>query len=239
MKWISWLKRSRNWERRMHAEFQFHFENQVTDYIREGLTREEAEACARRDFGAVEWAKDECRDQRGFEPLRQLWRDLRFALRSLRKTPGYTTAAMVTLALGIGATTAIFSAWDGVVLRPLPYHEPDRLVLVLLYNRSLKYATDLSYPDFLDWQRDARSFEQIAAFMPTGYDLVSPGSPEHVNGYGVSSSFFRTLGVSLAVGSSFSPDADRLGGMPAAIISHRIWRERFGETLLPSANPLP
>ncbi len=226
MKWSSWLKRSR-WERQMHAEFQFHFENQVADYMREGLTREEAELRARREFGALELAKDECRDQRVSEPLGQLLRDLRYALRSLRKAPGYAIAAILTLALGIGANTAIFSALDGVVLRALPYHEPDRLAIVLLYNRSLKYATYLSYPDFLDWQRDARSFEQIAAFMPTGYDLVTPGSPEHVNGYGVSSGFFRTLSVNLALGSSFSPEEDRLGGMPAAVISNRLWQERF------------
>jgi predicted permease len=146
----------------------------------------------------------------------------------LRKTPAYSAAAILTLALGIGANTAIFSALDGVVLKPLPYHEPDRLVIVLLYNRSLKYATYLSYPDFLDWQRDARSFEQMAAYMPAGFDLTSPGSPEHVTGYSVSSGFFRTVGVNLAIGRSLSPDEDRIGGgMPAAVISNRLWRERF------------
>jgi predicted permease len=115
-----------------------------------------------------------------------------------------------------------------VVLRPLPYREPDRLAMVLLYNRSLKYATELSYPDFLDWQRDARSFEQMAAFAPRGFDVTNPGSAEHVDGYEVSSGFFSTLGVKLAVGRTFSAQEDRIGGMPAAVISHRMWRERFG-----------
>jgi predicted permease len=227
MKWVSWLKRPRRWERQMDAEFQFHLQNQVADYLREGLTREDAELRARRDFGALELAKDECRDQRAFEPLDRFLRDLRYAFRSLRKTPAFAAAAILTLALGIGANTAIFSALDGVILKPLPYREPDRLVIMGLYNRSLKYATDLSYPDFLDWRSHARSFEQLAAFKPSGFDVSSPGSPEHVNGYGVSSGFFRTLGVSLAVGASFSPDQDRLGGMPAAVISNRLWRERF------------
>lgn len=160
-------------------------------------------------------------------PAGQLLRDLRFALRSLAKAPGFTTAAMLTLALGIGANTAIFSALDAVVLQPLPYPEPDRLVLVLLYNRSLKYATDLAYPDFLDWQRDRQSFAQIAAFKPAGYDLLGPGSSEHVSGYAVSANFFSTLGVGLTVGNSFSPNEDRLNGAPAAVISHRLWQGRF------------
>jgi predicted permease len=211
----------------MHAEFQFHLENQVSDYMQQGLNREDAELRARRDFGAFELAKDECRDERAFEPVDRFLRDLRYACRSLRKTPAYAAAAILTLALGIGANTAIFSALDGVVLKPLLYHEPDRLAIVALYNRSLKYATDLSYPDFLDWQRDARSFEQMAAFKPVGFDLANPGSPAHVNGYEVSSGFFRTLGVNLVVGRPFSSDEDRAGGMPAAVISNRLWRERF------------
>ncbi len=180
-----------------------------------------------RQFNALELAKDECRDQKAFEAVDRFLRDFRYASRSLRKAPAYATTAILTLALGIGANTAIFSALDGVVLKPLPFHEPDRLVIVALFNRSLKYATYLSYPDFLDWQRNARSFEQIAAFMPTGYDLANPGSPEHVNGYEVSSGFFNALGVNLAAGRSFSPDEDRIGGMPAAVISNRLWQERF------------
>ena len=226
MKWGSWLKR-RRWERRMHAEFRFHLESLVSDYMQEGLTREDAVLRARRDFGGLELAKEECRDERAFEPFDRFLRDLRYAFRSLRKTPGYAAAAILTLALGIGANTAIFSALYGVVLKPLPFREPDRLVVVALYNRSLKYATYLSYPDFLDWQRTARSFEQMAVFKPLGFDLTNPGLAEHVNGYEVSSRFFSTLGVKLAAGRSFSSEEDRFGGMPAAVISDRLWRDRF------------
>jgi predicted permease len=226
MKWNGWLKR-RKWEQQMDAEFHFHLENQVNDYIRQGLNREEAELRARRDFGAIELAKDECRDQRALEPFDRFLRDVRYALRSLRKTPTYTAAAILTLALGIGANTAIFTTLDGVVLKPLPYRDPGRLVIVALFNRSLKYSTYLSYPDFLDWQRDARSFEQMAALKSAGFDLTNPGSPEHIAGYEVSSGFFSTLGVNLALGHFFSPKDDRIGGMPAAIISNRLWQERF------------
>lgn len=222
----SWFKRNL-WERHMHAEFQSHLENQINDYMQKGLTREAAEARARREFGSIQLAKDECRDERAFEPFDRLLRDVRYASRSLIKTPAYSITAILTLALGIGPNTAIFSALDGVVLQPLPYHEPDRLVLAALYNRALKHGTDVSYPDFLDWQRDARCFKQIAAFMPTGFDLTNPGVAEHVDGYQISAGFFDTLGVNLAIGRSFSPAEDRTGGMAAAIISHRLWQERF------------
>lgn len=226
MRWDSWLKK-RRWERQMHAELRFHLENQVNDYMQQGLTREDAELRARREFGALELAKDECRDQRTFEPFDRFLRDLRYAFRSLCKTPTYAGAAILTLALGIGANTAIFSALDGVVLKPLPYREPDRLAIVLLFNRKLNYPTEASYPDFLDWQRSVRSFEQMAAFKPVGYDLTNPGSPEHVAGYEISSGFFNTLGVNLALGHSFSSGEDRIGGMPAAVINNRLWQERF------------
>ena len=138
------------------------------------------------------------------------------------------TAAVVTLALGIGANTAIFSVLEGVVLKPLPFPNPDRLMTVALFNRNLGYATFLSYPDFLDWQRNARSFEQIAAFTSDGFDLTSPGLPEHLDGEEVSANFFGALGVQLALGRSFSPAEDKIGGAPAAVISNRVAQERFG-----------
>lgn len=226
MRWTSWLTR-RRWETRMSAELLFHVECQINDYMTQGLSRQDAELRARREFGPLDLAKDECRDQRPLELLDHFLRDVRYASRSLRKSPGLAAVAITTLALGIGANTAIFSVLEGVVLQPLPYGNPDRLVLVLLYNRSLKYATDLSYPDFLDWQQSSRSFEQIAAFTTQGFDLTSPGKPEHVDGKQVSSNFFSTLGVKLDLGRELSPEEDRSGGPPAAVISHRLWQDRF------------
>jgi predicted permease len=152
---------------------------------------------------------------------------VRYAFRQLRHNPGFAIVAILTLALGIGANTAIFSVLDGVVLSPLPYREPDRLVLIALFNRTLKYPTALSYPDFLDWQRTSRSFQQIAAYKVQDFDLTSPGAPEHVNANEVSASFFSTLGVQLAIGRAFSADEDRTAGPPAVIVSDRLWRDRF------------
>src|SRR5262245_21849918 len=156
-----------------------------------------------------------------------VWRDFVYASRSLRKSPGFTAAAILILALAIGANTAIFSALQGVVLEPLPYGDPDRLVIMALYNRTLKSPMSPSYPDFLDWQQSSGSFEQIAAYRQQGFDLASPGEPEHVNGKQISSNFFRTLGVSLALGREFSSEEDKIGGPPAVVISDRLWRERF------------
>jgi putative ABC transport system permease protein len=156
-----------------------------------------------------------------------LLQDVRHAVRSLRRSPGFVAAAVLTLALGIGANTAIFSVLQGVVLSPLPFEDPNRLVVMALYNRALKHPTDLSYPDFLDWQRNSRSFQHMAAFVPQRYDLTNPGVPEHVVGIDVSAGFFQTLGVKLALGREFTDKEDRHGGTPVAVISDRLWRERW------------
>ena len=153
--------------------------------------------------------------------------DLRYAFRSLRKSPGFSITVVVVLALAIGANTAIFSAVEGVVLEPLPFRDPDRLMLVLLYNPTLKHATALSYPDFLDWHRNSRSFEQIAAFTDQDFDLTNPGPPAHVSGKEISANFFSTLGLKLTLGRELSPEEDRTAGPAAVVISDRLWQDRF------------
>ena len=154
--------------------------------------------------------------------------DCRYAVRALGRAKGFALVAIFTLALGIGATAAIFSVVQGVVLSPLPYKEPDRLVLVLLYNQRLKSSTYLSYSDFRDWRRNSRSFARMAAFTPQGFDLSSPGTPEHLSGQLVTWDFFSTLGVKLAFGREFTSAEDVYGGAHVAIISDRLSRTRFG-----------
>ena len=160
-------------------------------------------------------------------PGRSMDMQLPIACRSLRKSPGFTAAAVLTLALGIGANTAIFSVVEGVVLAPLPYAEPDRLVMVQEISLTLKRDMSVSYPDFRDWQRNARAFQQMAVLRWQDYNLTSPGTPEHLNGKGISWGFFSTLGVKLTLGRDFAREEDQSGGAPAVIVSNRLWRNRF------------
>jgi len=155
-----------------------------------------------------------------------LIQDLRFGLRMLCKSPGFTAVAVLTLALGIGANTAMFSVMQGVVLAPLQYVSSDRLVMVWENNPRFP-RTWVSYPNFRDWQRSARSFQQMAAFRQEGVDFAGPGTPEHLNGKEISSGLFSTLGTELALGREFSPEEDRHGGTPVVIISNRLWKNRF------------
>jgi hypothetical protein len=160
--------------------------------------------------------------------VESLVQDLQYGLRMLRKSPGFTAVAILILALGIGANTAIFSIVQGVLLAPLPYFQPDRLTYIREYNRTLKHPVWVSYPDFLDWQRSSRSFQQMAAQGGSNdYNLTSPGAPERLGGRTISSGFFGTLGVNLSLGREFSRQENKHGGAPVVIISDRLWRERF------------
>jgi predicted permease len=167
-----------------------------------------------------------------------MWDNIRYGLRQLRRNPGFAAVGIITLALGIGANTAIFSVLQGVVLAPLPYREPDRLVMVLLHNLTLKSGTYLSYPDFEDWRRNARSFEKIAALAGRSYDSSGPGAPVHLQGGEISTGFFSTLGVELRHGREFSAEEDRNGGAPVAIISNALWRDRFGASASAVGEPI-
>lgn len=166
---------------------------------------------------------------RGLTWLEQFLQDVRFGARTLGKNPGFAMVAIVTLALGIGANTAIFSVVESVVLAPLPYPQPDRLVFVSESRPNVKQLS-ITYPDFRDWQRSTRSFEQMAAFNWRDYDLTSPGTAEHLNGTEVSSAFFATLGAKPILGRDFSPSEDQPRAAPAAIISNRLWKDRFASS---------
>jgi predicted permease len=159
--------------------------------------------------------------------IASLGQDLRYALRQLRKSPEFTAVAVFTLALGIGANTAIFSVVEGVVLAPLHYREPDRLVMVWENNPRFPRVWD-SYPNFQDWQRSAGSFQQMAALREQQIDLTFPGAPSHIKASQISSGFFSTLGTELALGREFTPQENQPGGAPVVVISDHLWRERFG-----------
>ena len=155
--------------------------------------------------------------------------DLRYGLRMLRKNPGFTAVAVVTLALGIGANTAIFSVVSGVLLNPLPYPGPERLVA--LYSKTAEFdRSSISYPNLLDWVRDNHSFSAIAGYRADSYNLTDMGEPERLPAEMVSASFFAILGVKPALGRAFLPPDDQVGAAPVVMISHGLWTRKFGSS---------
>src|SRR5579863_4182225 len=158
--------------------------------------------------------------------LSSLKQDLRFTFRQLRSNPGFTAIAVLTLALGIGANTAIFSIVEGVLLAPLHFRDAERLVMIWETNPRFPRVWN-SYPNFEDWQRSSHSFEQMAARREQDVDLTSPGAPEHIKAAQISQDFFGTLGIPLTLGREFTSDENRRGGTPSAVISNHFWVQRF------------
>jgi predicted permease len=210
----------------LDEELRGFLEMAAEEKMKHGASRKEALRAVRLEHGKLEAAKEVVRDARWESFLETCWQDLHFAVRMLSKNPGFTAVAVLTLALGIGANTAMFSIMRAVVLAPLQYANPDRLVMVWENNPRFP-RTWISYPNFQDWQRSARSFQQMAAFREQGVDFAGPGTPEHLNGKEISSGFFSTLGTELTLGREFSREEDRYGGTPVVIISNRLWRNRF------------
>src|SRR5487761_552822 len=156
-----------------------------------------------------------------------LLQDLRYGLRMLAKSPGFTAIAVLTLALGIGANTALFSVVNGVLLNPLPYPHPDRLFA--LYSRVANFQeSSISYPNFLDWQRDNRSFASLAAYRSDNFNLTGAGVPERVRVEMVSANFFEALGVQPVLGRAFTAQDDHGGAAPVALLSEGFWKRKFG-----------
>jgi len=195
--------------------------------IREGMPRDAALRAAKIELGGVEQLKEHVRTARTGAWLETLAQDIRFALRILRKNPGFTSIAVVTLALGIGANTALFSLVDAVLLNPLPYFQPDRLVSVYAIHGEINHST-FSYPNFLDWVRSNRSFSGLAAFRGDSFNMTGMGEPERLRAEMVSANLFDVLGVKPVVGRSFLPQEDQLGTAPVALISEGLWKRKFG-----------
>jgi putative ABC transport system permease protein len=221
------MKRRRRMLDDLDQDIREHIEQETQDNIERGMGPEETRSAALRKFGNVARAKEDVREVWGFVWIEQLLQDTLYALRLLRKSPGSTAIVILTLALGIGANTAIFSVVQGVVMAPLRYFQPDRLVMVYQSNPRFPRVW-ISYLNFRDWQRAARSFEQMAAVnSQKGFDLTSPGMPEHLDGKEITSGFFNILGAKLARGREFTLQEDQPGGAPAVIISDGLWRRRF------------
>jgi predicted permease len=222
------LFRKKRVEGDLDEEVNTFLEMAAQEKMKQGMSRIDALRAVRLERGNLEVSKQVVQAARWESIMETCWQDLHFAARMLRKSPGFTSVAILTLALGIGANTAIFSVVQGVLLAPLPYREPDRLVTVWLNNFHLNSPTNLSYRDFMDWEHAAPPFEKMSAYAWRSFDLSSPGNPEHLEGREISSTFLSTLGVGLALGREFSAQEDRNGGVPVALISDGLWRDRFG-----------
>ncbi|MGC2672847.1 MAG: ABC transporter permease [Candidatus Acidiferrum sp.] len=159
--------------------------------------------------------------------MTSFWQDVRYGLRVLLKNPGFTAIAVLTLALGIGANTALFSVVNGVLLNPLPFPNPDRLVAV--YSKTQQFhESSISYPNFLDWVRDNHSFSKLGAFRSEDYNMTGEGEPERLHGHMISADFFPALGINPLLGRNILPDEDRADAAPVAVIGDGLWKRKFG-----------
>jgi putative ABC transport system permease protein len=225
--WLQAVARRSRMEREMDAELRFHIEALAEDVVRNGVPRDEALRRARLEFGSVERAKEECREARGVNFIEGLLQDLRFGLRMLRKSPGFTSVALLTLAIGIGANTAIFSVVYGVLLEPLPYKDPSKLVL--LNETTPKVGSvSTSYPNFLDWRSQSTTLSKIVAVRDTSFSLAGVSQPESITGKAVSPNFLSVLGVRPFLGRDFDSSEEKAGAAPVVMLSYSLWQSHLG-----------
>jgi predicted permease len=220
-------------ERDMEEEFDFHLQNETAQNLRCGMTPDEASAAARRRFGGVAQLKEAYREAYSLPFLQVLWQDLRFGFRMLRRNPGFSILATLSLTLGIGATTAVFSWIEGVLLRPFPgVAHQERMMAVAGTYRGVAGApgdsTDLSWPDFQDFQRNCKLFDAFIVDRITGVTLAIGDRADRALGSVVSANYFDALGVRPILGRGFEP-AENFGrnAHPVTVISYRMWKERF------------
>jgi putative ABC transport system permease protein len=214
-------------ETELEDELRFHHEQQLEKYMRSGLSEGEALRRIRMNFGGLGQVKEECQDAWGVRLLETLIQDLRYGARVLRKSPGFTAVALLTLALSIGANTAIFSILYGILLRPLPYKDASRLIV--LHETTPKVGTvSVSYPNFLDWRAQNSAFSQMAAVNSVGFNLSGINQPENVNGQAVSSNFLSMLGMHPLLGRDFDASEEKEGAAAVVLLSYPLWQSHFG-----------
>jgi putative ABC transport system permease protein len=214
-------------DRDLEDEIHSHIQMSIEDNLRLGMTPDEARRQAMIQFGGIDSTKESYRDQRGLPVLDTFFQDTRFGARQLRQNPGFTTVAVLTLALGIGANTAIFSVVDAVLLRPLPY--PDSAQLVWLCERGPDWSGgSISYPNFIDWKNQQSVFEKFGVYNGNNFTLTRAGEPVLLAGALMSAEVFAALRTQPEIGRVFREDEDKPGAAPVAVISHALWQNRFG-----------
>ena len=214
-------------EQDLDDEVQFHIEMRTRQHIEAGMSPEEARRTAAGAFGNAVSIRERTRDAWGLRSLEMLRQDVHYAVRAIRRSPGFTVVTVLTLALAIGANTAVFSVVNSVLLAPLPFPDPDRVVTLREMSRAGE-PSNTSFTTYTDWKLRSNTFEEIAALRSWGPTLTGDTGAERLTGLRVSESFFRVLGVSPAIGRSFLHEEDRSAGTPAVILSHGFWQRRFG-----------
>ncbi len=214
-------------EREFAAEMESHLQMHIEDGMRSGLTPEQARREAVIRLGGVEQTRQAYRERRGLPWLETLAQDVTYGARVLSRNPGFALVTVLTLALGIGANTALFSIVDAVLLNPLPYPHPEELVTVHAAKPNFNKGS-ISYPNFRDWQRDNHTLAALAVARPTSFSLTGLGEPERVRAEFVSSDFFPVLGLKPTLGRLFAPGEDEIGRGPVALISAGFWKRKFG-----------
>jgi putative ABC transport system permease protein len=214
-------------EQELAEELDSNLAMHIEDNLRAGMAPEEARRQALIKLGGIEQTRERYRDRLIIPLLETLIQDLRFGLRQLRRSPGFTLVAVVTLALGMGATTTIFSLLYAVILQPLPFRHPQQL-LVLHETTPRVGIVSVSYPDFLDWRAQSHSFSRMAAVGQIDFTLRTTSVPEQVNGVAVSPDFLPTLGVQPILGHDFSASEEKTGAAPVAILSYPFWQSHYG-----------
>lgn len=221
--------RKRKFEQELDDELRSYVELQAAEKVRRGMSPEEALREARRELGGMDQVKEKVRDVRPGVFMDTLLQDIRYAFRMLRRNPAFALVAILTLAVGIGANTAIFTVVDGVVLKPLPYPDPDRLLTLWERSRADGLESTVAPANFYDWREQSRSFAKMAAIDPyPDFILNGSGEPQRLSGADVSGDFFSLLGMRMALGRDFLAEEDRPGRNHVVILGYATWQRYFG-----------
>jgi len=227
MRWMDGLFGKRKREKELEEEVRSHLKLSAQERVERGVDEGEATSAARREFGNVELVKETTRDAWGWGFLDRLAQDLRFGLRMIVKSPGFAAVAILTLALGIGANTALFSVVNAVLLNPLPYPDPDQLV-TLAESKPNFDSGSISFPNFRDWRKDNRTFSMMGISRSYSYSLTGRGEAEQVDAEFVSSDYLTLLGVKPVIGRLFEEGEDEIGASPIVLIGEGFWNRKFG-----------
>jgi predicted permease len=214
-------------DRELDEELQYHLDRQIEEYLAGGMTPAEARRAAMGSLAGLQLRREECREMRGVNPIDHALKDLAFALRQLRKNPGFAFTAVFVLALGICASLAIFAFVDAALIKPLPYRDPARLVDLFETNAHLE-RMNLSYPDYLDWKQRNRVFRSFDVYQQNPFLLTAPDGAQPARGARVSTGFFQTLGVAPVLGRDFHPGEDAPSAPRVVILSYAVWQTQYG-----------